>query len=111
MYKSEIALILKIKEKWYQLYLKHKTTCLNITCRAKRRLIELLSKIIDFYVRLRSAKWVRVQIWGSDYADFRTHEVISNQKVRMPDGKGLHWPKTKYKHVKMIDEACISGAA
>ncbi|KKN27245.1 hypothetical protein LCGC14_0866540 [marine sediment metagenome] len=74
------------------------------------KLLDIAIKPVEFYTRLRTAKWVNVEYWGSDYSDFREYEVISRRRVRMPDGKGLQWPKTKYKHVKMIDEACIAGA-
>jgi hypothetical protein len=99
-----------MKEKWYQFIRNNRTKCPCILCKAKMRGIDLFIHINLFYNRIRSTKWINVQYWGSDYADFRNYEVIGKQKVRIPDGKGLQWPKTKYKHTKIVDES-LAGAA
>jgi len=99
--KIAIKFIKHSKEKTYQYILKHSTKCKCFLCRLRMRYIDFRVRIDAFYVWLYHRKWVNVEIRGSD-------EVISRQRVRLPDGKGFNWPKTDYKNVKAIE---VAGAA
>jgi hypothetical protein len=78
--------------------------------RVMMRYIAFRIKIDEFFVWLCSVKWINIQIWGSDDRYFSDYKVISKQRIRMPNGK-VKWPKTKYNHVKVVDEALVTGAA
>jgi len=72
------------------------------------KLIDFASRIDDFYIWLRSKKWIVVEYRGSNDPDFKDYEVLGKGKMRMPDGKGPQWPITNYGHIKVVD---IAGAA
>ena len=94
--------ILRLKEKNYQFYRKHKTKCPCIVCKAMTKFIDMRFRIERIIICFYEVHWVNVEYRGSDYSDFREYEVICKKKVRVPDGKGCQWPKTHYKHIKAV---------
>lgn len=87
--------------------------CPCVLCRASMLLRTVIFEWDAFYKWLRSKKFVRVEFWGSNYADFREYEVI--EKRRISTHKAFPWPKTAYKYVRAMDEqsgkqAVLEGA-
>ncbi len=89
-----------LNEKIYQFNLKHKTKCPCFICKKVMKFIDILFRFGMFCDWICNLHWEIVEYRGSNYADFREYEVIDRRKVRFPDGKGLKWPKTDYKHIR-----------
>lgn len=92
-----------LKERNYQFYYRHNTKCNCSVCKMMMKYIDVRFRIEGFISWLCSVRWITVEFYGSDYADFREYEIISTKRVRLPDQKGFAWPKTDYMHIKSVD--------